>query len=1289
MRIKAIALSAAVISAVGRLSALFAAPTLVYPAENAEVKTVGDKIWDEIHNDAVYLKQATFYQETYTSAYRQSAMREVSTNSLPIVFRWSGASGASVVKAWRTRDLAADQSAAPVFAATTTVTSVTYWDPEVGRDFTWTVEDSSGRATGHFHTAQRAPRIIYADHDPDAAGAACTAGRDLGGWLTADGTKKVRQGLVFRSAALEYCSPGESENLYKPLDYLQDTLGIRLDLDLRTVAHLEKYWIGTKGWNCEWKNGAKLTITESNIGPLVERYCVDSDYAEFPSYTGFTSSVANKKAVWAAFGKIYNSVVVKGEPVIFHCSHGKDRTGSLAYVLLGALGVSEPDARRDFGFTWYLEAKNDTYMGTDGTDGYDGLTLLLNALPSGETFQARCVAYLAACGSAAADSGAAAKIAAFQSAMLEDVEHAEDAYELPATDAFVYNELYWHRVNGGGSFGSEYNGTVASKKGKLSYWYPTYSSTTQYTVPATSLGYNACYYFWPIKDYAYASPSCSYYKAGKIVTVCKSNSYTIDVYGLKAYFTDVDHSVSDRTIIEHREGIAKFDNFDIYFTKYDRTTTKSDGTLMYGGETGNKTLESVYSGVGSIDVWANATLRVSDIRDMSHYATHASIKGQYKAYVRFPEGNCAEARFEAEGGDKPDNILGWFTGGEAGTRQYVKVDNAFLMFKKSGIVNGVAGSLGLEFALGSSNTTSTAAMLQIGGSLKVNAGSTISVDAGGKGAGTYKLISVSGTFTDGAGLTSRSNYSVVNCASGHYGTITKSSTGKTVYVKIQKGEDPGSGGGTVVIDDPVVQPEEPSSDIEAEWGYVKRGLGAFGNEVAVVFTNDTAEAMTWTVPADLTNVQFLVVGGGGGGGGDNCASDGCVGGGGGGGGGVVTGLVYSIAKDAVVTVSVGAGGAGGKAGTKPGTSSYDNYGAGKIGLNSSFAVGGITYVTAKGGGRDLGVSKTISSGTRYQGGQGGSSAGSRAKKTTQGDATQGEIGSGAANLLEAVLFGNKGGAGDSTIEYASAGGGGATESGHSPESSSQGGKGGEGLLLEITGTAEVYGSGGGGGTALTAGVGGAGGTNAGDGHRTGKANGENGVANRGGGGGGGGGQANGGAGGSGIVVFRYVEQILPRVGDDEAGVEIDKVFDVARVSKPIVYPSRPVLRDEDGQQQIVFGGRAVDVPTYYTAALAETAGGFEVSLQLNDRARPVIADGEGDEAPAKALVIEDGVVKIHLENVHSGLYYRLERSTEIGDGADWSEVSEWQRAGEFSSPLGSDPAAFYKVIVSDEPPTGD
>lgn len=908
MRREVASVSASVVLAFGG----YAAPVIVYPAENAEVVTVSDKIWDEIHDEGTYFKQSTFYQATYTGAYRQSAMKEVLTNSLPIVFRWSGASGSCTVKVWRTRDLASNPSAAPVFTATTDAPAATYWDPEVGRDFTWTVEDSTGvSAAGCFHTAQRAPRIIYGDHDPDAKGAECSAGRDFGGWLTADGLKQVKQGLVYRSAALEYCSPG-GEGLYKPIEYLQDTLGIRLDLDLRTVSHLEKYWIGEKGWDCDWKGGAKLGITESNIGPLVARYCVDSDYAEFPSYTGFTSSDANRKAVWAAFCRIYDSAVVRREPVIFHCSHGKDRTGSLAYVLLGALGVSESDARRDFGFTWYLEAKDDTYMDTAGSDGYGGLTKLLNALPAGATFQARCVAYLKACGTAASDSAAATKIAAFQSAMLEDVERREED-EVPT--------------------------------------------------------------------------------------------------------------------------------------------------------------------------------------------------------------------------DNPDDAI---------------------------------------------------------------------------------------------------------------------------------------------------------SDIKAEWGYVKRGLGAFGNEVAVVFTNHTAEAMTWTVPADLASVQFLVVGGGGGGGGDVKANDGTQGGAGGGGGGVVTGIVYRLEKGATVVVSVGAGGAGGAAANKTGSGSNVAYGAAKLGSSSSFSVDGSLYVRANAGGRDLGSKNQLTTGGKY-GGYGGSCAGNRPKVETLQESTKGSIGDGVAAMLSAEPFGNKGGA--STVLYASGGGGGATEAGSSPASQSQGGDGGEGLLSDITGTAEVYGSGGGGGTAVTGGVGGKGGTNAGAGHLTSNANGEDAVANRGGGGGGGGGQASGGAGGSGIVVFRYIENGVPNVGG--ADVAAGEVFDAARVSKPIVYPSRPVLLDADGSQQIVFCGCTVDVPTYYTAVLAETSGGFEVSLRLNDRARPAIADGEGDEAPAKALKIEDGVVKIHIENVHQELYYRLERATAIGAGANWSAVSAWQQSGDFSAALGSDLAAFYRVAVADEPSAGD
>ena len=309
-------------------------------------------------------------------------------------------------------------------------------------------------------------------------------------------------------------------------------------------------------------------------------------------------------------------------------------------------------------------------------------------------------------------------------------------------------------------------------------------------------------------------------------------------------------------------------------------------------------------------------------------------------------------------------------------------------------------------------------------------------------------------------------------------------------------------------------------------GYEVYGIGENANEVAVVFTNENASAITWTAPADLKNVQFLVVGGGGGGGGDYGTDDGRYGGGGGGGGGVVEGTIVSIKKDAVVSVKVGAGGKGGVAGGKPGTSSYNFNGAAIKGEDSEFSIDGVKYVVADGGGRDLGVKKENSTYTLYKGGAGGSSAGSRAKKTTQGSVNKGSV-EVSSDLATGTPYGEKGGAGNSSIAYAAAGGGGATEEGHSPVDQNHGGNGGEGLASSITGEMVVYGSGGGGGTATSGGVGGKGGTGAGDGHLKSSDDGVNALANQGGGGGGSGGTSNGGKGGSGIVVFRYVTGFAP------------------------------------------------------------------------------------------------------------------------------------------------------------------
>ncbi|MBO5905976.1 MAG: hypothetical protein J6Q84_06120, partial [Kiritimatiellae bacterium] len=325
----------------------------------------------------------------------------------------------------------------------------------------------------------------------------------------------------------------------------------------------------------------------------------------------------------------------------------------------------------------------------------------------------------------------------------------------------------------------------------------------------------------------------------------------------------------------------------------------------------------------------------------------------------------------------------------------------------------------------------------------------------------------------------------------------------------------------------------PMADPSA--GYIRTGLGLYGKEVAVVFTNHTAQA-TWTVPYNLNNVEFLVVGGGGGGGADTYDEAAC-GGAGGGGGGVVTGVV-DLTKDSVVTVTVGTGGAGGQLVTdqKDGeTGTF--YGASKKGGNSSLAVAGTTYVTAYGGGRDQGADKRYSYdmavANMREGGQGGSNGGSRGGITAEQskNPTMGVVASLEA-LRNCTVYGNKGGKGCSDYFYgfpSAGGGGGATEAGGDAGNSDAGwpgGKGGEGLASDITGVLLVYGSGGG-GASTQGSSGGTGGDGAGNGGDREDAQGTSALANQGGGGGGSSRETTyGGAGGSGIVVLRYVAPIV-------------------------------------------------------------------------------------------------------------------------------------------------------------------
>lgn len=238
-----------------------------------------------------------------------------------------------------------------------------------------------------------------------------------------------------------------------------------------------------------------------------------------------------------------------------------------------------------------------------------------------------------------------------------------------------------------------------------------------------------------------------------------------------------------------------------------------------------------------------------------------------------------------------------------------------------------------------------------------------------------------------------------------------------------------------------------------------------GTDVVHTFTSGSG---TFTPPAGINNVQYLVVGGGAGGGGLFNGSN-LGGAGGGGAGGYQAGAAFAVTPSQVYNITVGAGGAAG----------VGNTSQGGTGGNSVFST-----ITANGGGGGA------SAGVNNDGVNGASGGGARISGNNGGTGIAGQ--------------GNAGGNGNNA-----AGGGGGSAAAGANGGGTVGGAGGAGTSNNITGAAVTYATGGTGGNY--------------DGTR---AAGAPGAANTGNGGGGasgnnGGGAFNGGAGGSGIVVIRY------------------------------------------------------------------------------------------------------------------------------------------------------------------------
>ncbi len=146
--------------------------------------------------------------------------------------------------------------------------------------------------------------------------------RDLGGRLTVDGKHRVKQGIVYRGGELE---KGWGKITEEGKRVMVQELGIRTDLDLRD----------------------HITLTESPIDESLNYVNVSAPY--YIGTNGITD--ANYKA--ALTTEVRTFANPDNYPIYLHCSLGRDRAGTLSFLISALLGMSEIDLYRDYEMSFF------------------------------------------------------------------------------------------------------------------------------------------------------------------------------------------------------------------------------------------------------------------------------------------------------------------------------------------------------------------------------------------------------------------------------------------------------------------------------------------------------------------------------------------------------------------------------------------------------------------------------------------------------------------------------------------------------------------------------------------------------------------------------------------------------------------------------------------------------------------------------------------------------------------------------------------------------------------------
>lgn len=175
---------------------------------------------------------------------------------------------------------------------------------------------------GEFETV-KSPRILNVEGAVNA--------RDIGGYETFDG-KKIKYGLLYRGSEIDGKVESDFCLTEKGKSQMLDVLKVKYDMDLRAKA-------------------------ETKDAPTPLGANVEHKYYGASAYSNFLKSDHNAKT-----RELFSALADKDNyPIYLHCTYGRDRTGTLMYLLEALLGVDDETLYKEYA----LSAFTDKYLETE------------------------------------------------------------------------------------------------------------------------------------------------------------------------------------------------------------------------------------------------------------------------------------------------------------------------------------------------------------------------------------------------------------------------------------------------------------------------------------------------------------------------------------------------------------------------------------------------------------------------------------------------------------------------------------------------------------------------------------------------------------------------------------------------------------------------------------------------------------------------------------------------------------------------------------------------------------